>query len=210
MSASPLVDASWYVARGTGVVDLVLLTVVMGLGITTRSGRTLPGLPRFAVTAVHRSGSLLALALLTIHVTTLLVDPYAQLRLLDLIVPFGGRQRPLWLGLGTLAFDVLLGLAVTSQLRQRIGRRTWRAVHWSAYALWPLALAHGLGNGTDNGRLWLQLTAGACAVAMVAALAWRLAPTFDVRRRARPQRLAMAPPPRRVPDEARARPRAGV
>ena len=49
-------DALWYVGRGTGVVSLVLLTVVMVLGIGSRSGRPAFGLPRFGVVALHRVG----------------------------------------------------------------------------------------------------------------------------------------------------------
>ena len=170
--------AAWYLARGTGVVTLVLLTVVVALGIATRSGRPLPGLPRFAVAAVHRSASLLALVLLGLHVGTLLVDPYAQLKLVDVVVPFVGTYRPLWLGLGTLALDLLVALVVTSLMRHRIGRRTWRGLHWLAYACWPVALMHGLGTGTDSGALWLRGIAAACAAAVLAALAWRTSERF--------------------------------
>ena len=84
-TSSGFTDAFWYLARGTGVMCLVLLTVVVALGIATRSGRPLPGLPRFAVAAVHRSASLLAVTLLALHVGTLLLDPYAQLKLLNVV-----------------------------------------------------------------------------------------------------------------------------
>ncbi len=189
----PYVDAAWYVARGTGVVDLVLLTVVVALGVTTRSGRTLPGLPRYALATVHRTSSLLALVLLAIHVGMLLLDPYAQLRLVDVVLPFLGARKPIWLGFGTLACDVLLALILTSVARRRVGRRTWRVVHWSAYALFPLALAHGLGNGTDAGTPWVLGIAVGCTLAVLAAVAWRLAPDFD----ARPRRRSPAPAPAR-------------
>jgi hypothetical protein len=28
-------------------------------------------------------------------------------------------------------------------MRERIGVRLWRAIHWTAYASWPLAVVHG-------------------------------------------------------------------
>jgi sulfoxide reductase heme-binding subunit YedZ len=176
-----MTDAAWYLARGTGVVSLILLTVVVALGIAARSGRPAGGLPRFAVTAVHRNASLLAVALLSIHVGALLVDPYAQLRLVDIGLPFVGAYRPVWQGLGTLALDLVAALVVTSLLRHRLGLRAWRAVHWLAYAAWPAALLHGLGNGTDAGRLWLRAIAAGCAVAVAAAVAWRCSTTFTER-----------------------------
>jgi sulfoxide reductase heme-binding subunit YedZ len=168
-------EALWYLGRGTGTVSLVLLTVVVVLGVGSRSGRPAFGLPRFAVTAVHRNASLLAVGLLAVHVTTLLLDPYAQLRLVDVVLPFGGAYRPLWLGLGTLAADLILVLVATSLLRHRLGLRTWRAVHWTAYAAWPLAVLHALGNGSDTGSWWLRATAVACVAAALAAVVWRSA-----------------------------------
>jgi sulfoxide reductase heme-binding subunit YedZ len=187
-------NALWYLSRGTGVVCLVLFSVVVALGIATRSGRELPGLPRFAVTAVHRNASLLALVLLVIHIGGLLFDPYAQLRLLDVVIPFTGAYRPLWLGLGTLAFDLVIALIVTSLLRHRIGRRAFKVVHWSAYAMWPLAALHGLGNGTDSGRLWLRLVLVACTALVLAAVIWRLTPAFAEYTKRRTRVPTVAPP----------------
>jgi sulfoxide reductase heme-binding subunit YedZ len=168
-------SALWYLGRGTGVVSLLLLTVTVVLGITSRSGRPLFGLPRFAVAAVHRNASLVAVSLLAVHVLTLLADPYAQLRLVNLVLPFASRP---WLGLGTLGFDLILALVVTSLLRQRIGARVWRSVHWLGYAAWPVALLHGLGTGTDASQLWLQVLAAGCVAAVLAAAGWRLSERF--------------------------------
>ena len=173
-----MTDALWYFARGSGLVTLVLLTVVVALGIGARSGRTAFGLPRFAVNLLHRNAALLALVMLTGHLVSLLFDPYAQLRLFDLVLPFVGQYRPLWQGLGTLAFDLILAIVATSLLRRRIGARVWRVVHWLAYLCWPVALLHGLGTGTDNGTWWLWTVAMSCVVAVVAAVGWRLSPSF--------------------------------
>ena len=171
-------ETIWFVGRGTGVVTLVLFSLVVALGIVTRSGRPLFGLPRFAVTAVHRSTSLLALVFLTIHVTTMLIDPYAPVRLVDLVVPFVNSYRPVWLGLGTVAAELLVALIVTSLLRQRIGVRVWRVLHRGAYAAWPVAVAHGVGTGTDNTQWWLWLIAGACVALVAGCLIWRLSDSF--------------------------------
>jgi sulfoxide reductase heme-binding subunit YedZ len=173
-----MTDALWYFARGTGLVALVLLTVVVALGIGARSGRTAFGLPKFAVSMLHRNAALMAVILLAAHVLSLLFDPYAQLRLFDIVIPFAGNYRPFWQGLGTLAFDLVLALIATSLLRHRIGARTWRIVHWLAYLCWPIALLHGLETGTDGGTWWLRTFAGLCAATVAAALAWRLSPSF--------------------------------
>jgi sulfoxide reductase heme-binding subunit YedZ len=189
-----MTDALWYLSRGTGVVCLVLFSVAVALGIATRSGRALPGLPRFAVTAVHRNASMLALVLLVIHIGGLLFDPYAQLELVDVVIPFAGAYRPLWLGFGTLAFDLVIALIVTSLLRHRIGRRGFKVVHWSAYAMWPLAALHGLGNGTDSGSGWLRLILAACTALVLAAVVWRVTPAFAEYTRRRTRVPTVAPP----------------
>jgi sulfoxide reductase heme-binding subunit YedZ len=173
-----MTNALWYLGRGSGLVSLVLLTIVVGLGVTSRSGRPAFGLPRFAVAAVHRNASLLAVTLLAVHVLTLLFDPYAQLKLVDLVLPFDGAYRPFWLGLGTFGFDLIIALVLTSLLRQRLGVKAWRAIHWLAYAAWPVALLHGLGTGTDAGQTWLRVTAACCAAVVLAAVGWRLSGEF--------------------------------
>jgi hypothetical protein len=87
------------------------------------------------------------------------------------VIPFVSSYRPLWLGLGALSFDILLALVVTSLLRRRFGYRSWRAVHWLAYASWPVAVLHGLGTGSDTKIWWmLALTAGCVAAVLVAVL----------------------------------------
>lgn len=168
----------WYTARGSGVVALVLLTIVVALGIASRSGRPAFGLPRFAVQLVHRNASLLAVVLIALHVTTLTLDKYAKVNVSDLLVPFIGSYRPFWQGLGTLALLLIAALVATGLLRNRMPERVWRAVHWLAYACWPVAFAHGLGTGTDTGTLWLRLIAAVCAFTVAAAVSWRLAPHF--------------------------------
>ncbi len=170
--------ALWYTARGTGVITLVMLTIVVALGIGSRSGRELFGLPRFAVAAVHRNAALLSVVLLAIHLTTLLLDGEAGVSVVDLVVPFVGSYRPFWQGLGTVALELIVALVVTSLLRGRMPEKVWRALHWAAYVCWPVAFAHGLGTGTDTGTLWLRGIAAICAATVVAAVGWRLAPGF--------------------------------
>lgn len=80
---------------------------------------------------------------------SLFFDSYAQLRLVDLVIPFLGAAKPLWLGLGTVAVDLLAVITVVSLLRHRVGPRVFKAVHFGTYLLWPIALVHAIGTGTD-------------------------------------------------------------
>ena len=120
--------ALWYTSRATGVVSLIMLTGVVVLGVAVRKHGRLPGLPRFAVVGLHRSISLLSVAFLAIHIVSAIADSYVNIRLTDAIIPFAASYEPLWLGLGTVAFDLILALIITSLLRARIGHRAWRWV----------------------------------------------------------------------------------
>ena len=168
----------WYTGRGTGLIALVLLTVVLVLGVVGRSGRPALGLTRFALADVHRNASLMALGLVLIHLTVLWMDPYARLRIFDLLIPFDAAYRPFWVGLGTIAMELLVVTVVTSLLRRRIGARTWKLLHWASYGLWPIAWLHGWFTGTDAGKWWFRLIAITCLLAGVAAVAWRCTPQF--------------------------------
>jgi sulfoxide reductase heme-binding subunit YedZ len=165
----------WYATRGAGAMTLVLLTVSVVLGIGEVRRWQPVGAPRFAVAALHRTTSLLALALLAVHVVTTLLDPFPRIGLLSVAVPFATDYRPLWMALGTLASDVLVALVVTSLVRRRLGYRAWRGLHWLAYACWPVAVLHGLGTGSDTRSTWMLALTLACVGAVVVAVANRLA-----------------------------------
>ena len=188
-------SALWYAGRGFGVSALCLFSLVMILGILTRAGRAVPGLTRFAVAAIHRTTSLTGLLFVTLHILTLTLDPYAQLRLIDWVVPFVGAYRPLWQGLGTVAIDLVLLVVISSLLRQHIGLRTWRVLHAAAYLCWPVAILHAFGNGTDGHSQWMLIVLAVCVGSVGAAVLWRLfgsdfAPEEQARSVAPPSDLA--------------------
>lgn len=164
----------WYLTRGTGTVALLLLTAVLVLGIMARGGRPLPASPRFVTPALHRNLALLTVSVLAVHIITAVADPYAPIRLADAVLPFRSAYRPIWVGLGALAFDLLIALIITSLLRARIGQRIWRTVHWAAYGSWPVAVAHGLGTGTDVKQSWLLALTVLCAMTVLGAVLWRI------------------------------------
>jgi methionine sulfoxide reductase heme-binding subunit len=165
----------WYLTRGTGVVTLLLLTAVVVLGVTGATRWQTTRLPRFVVAGMHRNLSLIAVVFLAAHVITTIGDGFAPIGLKDAVIPFASPYRPIWLGLGTVAVDLLLAVMLTSMLRGRLGLRTWRAVHWLAYASFPVALVHSLGTGTDARVGWMQLLAAVCTGAVAVAVLWRIA-----------------------------------
>lgn len=184
-------SAYWYLTRSTGVVSLLLLTATVILGVVDVRRWSTPRWPRFVVDSLHRNVSMLVLVFLGLHILTATLDSFAPIPLLDAVVPFIGTYRPLWLGLGAVAFDLLLAIAITSVVRQRLGHRAWRITHWLAYACWPIALLHGLGTGSDVKSIWsLALTAG-CILAVGIAVCWRALPGWPERWQVRGSALAL-------------------
>ena len=167
--------AFWYASRATGIVALLLLTAVLVLGILVNRQGRLPGLPRFAVTSLHRNISLLTVAFVAIHVVTAVLDTYVSIPVSAGVIPFASGYERLWLGLGAISFDLMLAMIITSLLRGRLNRTLWRAVHLLAYVSWPVALAHSIGSSRDLQHGWMLDLGIACALIVGIAIIWRLA-----------------------------------
>jgi sulfoxide reductase heme-binding subunit YedZ len=165
----------WYASRATGVVALLLLTAVLLLGlVVTRQGK-LPGLPKFAVTGLHRNLSLLSVVFVALHVLTAVTDGYVNLPLLSAFIPFTSPYERFQVALGTVSLDLFLAIIMTSLVRHRLNRGTWRAVHLLSYLSWPVAWLHCLIAATDMQSGWMLLLAVADILLVVAAVGWRVA-----------------------------------
>ena len=169
--SSPVI---WYLSRASGIITLLLFTMVMALGImtATRVGGT--QMPRFAVAELHRRLSLLAAVFLGFHVVTNVIDTYVNISPLAAIIPGASAYKTLWVAFGTVALDLIAAVIVTSLLRQRISHDVWRAVHWLSYLAWPIALIHTIMVGTDVKYLWMDGVVALCVLAVLAAGAWRI------------------------------------
>jgi sulfoxide reductase heme-binding subunit YedZ len=172
MTDGPLL---WYLNRSTGLVLLVLLTLTVVLGVLALGGHGRGrGLPRFVTQALHRNLALLSVVLLGAHVSTAVVDTYVDIRWWQAVVPVGASYMPLWLGLGAVSLDLIALVVVTTWLRARIGLRGWHAVHLLSWAAWAVAVAHGIGIGTDvrdGSRLGVATTLACVAAVLLAGVA---------------------------------------
>jgi predicted ferric reductase len=171
----------WYATRGAGMASLVLFTAVACLGMLTAGRWQRPGWPRFLTAELHANLALLSVAFLAIHVVIAALDPYTSLGVSSALVPFSSPYRQFWLGLGGVSMYLVGAAIVTSLLRERVGRRAWRAVHWLSYASWPVAVLHSIGTGTDGGSMWGLLIVGGCVAAVGTCLALRVAATRATR-----------------------------
>lgn len=167
----------WYATRAAGLVTLLMLTASVLLGVMTAGRFASERWPKFLTTGLHRNVSLLVLVFLALHVGTTLIDTYVSIPVTAAFVPFVSSYKAFWLGLGAVAVDLLAALIATSLIRNRLGLRAWRRVHWLAYACWPAGLAHGVGMGTDRDTIWVFALTISCAAAVAAAATWRLVST---------------------------------
>ena len=180
LAAATNSKALWYLTRATGLVSLLLLTGSVVLGIIGVQRWKSRRWPRFLTGGLHKNVSLLAVAFLAVHIVTAVSDSFVTITWVNAFVPFTGTYRPVWLGLGAVASDLLIALVITSIARERIGYRVWRAVHWAAYACWPVALVHGLGTGTDARQPWALAAFLGSLAAVSGATWWRLSTTDRV------------------------------
>ena len=132
-----------------GVLALVGLTgsVLLGLVATDRIVMT-PG-HRVMAQAVHRAFSFGTLAFLIIHIVTEILAQRSHV--IDAVVPFLSPYRTFYIGLGTIASDLIILIVVTSILRKRFTAHgkawRWRAIHYTSYAAFVLGVLHGLLGG---------------------------------------------------------------
>ena len=164
----------WYATRAAGLVTMMLLTCSVLLGVLTAGRFAGDRWPRFVTVGLHRNLSLMVLVFLAVHVVTIVIDTFTSIPLAAAFIPFATTYKTGWLALGAIALDLLVVLTATSLIRNRLGYRTWRWVHWLAYLCWPVALAHGLGMGTDRRTLWVVELTVACIAIVAGAAFWRV------------------------------------
>jgi sulfoxide reductase heme-binding subunit YedZ len=172
LTSSPI---DWYAARAGGVAAYVLLTLNVSIGLLMTGKKTMKHWPRFALEDVHRFTGILTGTFVVLHIATVAIDSYLPFSLVSLAVPFISSYRPIWIGLGIVAAELLLALAITNHYRNtKLSYRSWRRWHYVNFAVWTAATFHSIGSGTDRSTTWL-LAIDAVAVATVCGLTtWRI------------------------------------
>ena len=172
----------WYTTRATGLVTLILFTgvVVLGSLVANRVGGAAVG--RFELSELHRSLSMVAVIFLVIHIATTVVDSFVSTGLISVLVPLTSAYKRLPVGLGAVAFDLILAVWISSLAKARLKNETWRFIHWFSWLGWAIAVVHAFLTGTD------ARTGVGLALVIVSALAGALAGLW--RFFARPARAA--------------------
>jgi Spy/CpxP family protein refolding chaperone len=129
---------------------------------------------------IHNVTAYVALAAALVHPAVLLLATRVRFRVVDLVYPVGGPKQP-WINTtGALALYLLVFVVVTSYFRWQIGRRWWKRLHYTTYALFPLYAVHSLLTDPtlrdapidylDGEKVYVEL----CVLAVAAAAVWRV------------------------------------
>jgi predicted ferric reductase len=163
----------WYFARASGFVSLLLLTAAVAVGVALSLRVRHPSWPTFLTEGFHRYLSTVLLVFIGVHVLTLWLDPFAKFTVSDVLIPFAATYRTFWMGLGICAAELTLALALSIHVRSLIGYRAWKLLHRGTYAIYPLALVHGIGTGADTHNWWALATYAVTGAIVGGLVAWR-------------------------------------
>jgi predicted ferric reductase len=155
--AADSVQIWWYVTRASGIIAYLLLWVSTMLGLAVTSKYLDGMLERLFTYDFHEFISLLSIAFTLVHVLVLTLDHYLPYSIVQILVPFISPYRPFWVGVGVIAFYVILLVTITFYLRNRIGRRAFRIIHVFSLLGYLGVTLHGFYAGTDTALPSMQI-----------------------------------------------------
>ena len=148
----------WITSRAAGGAAMLLASTSVLVGLMMSSSRRSPN--RRDLRVLHEALSLATLAMVGLHGVSLLGDAYLNPGVTGLLIPFLGKYRPLWTGLGIIAGYGLAALGFSYYLRDRIGAPRWKRLHRLTAVFWLLAIAHTIGAGSDSAEPWFLILNG--------------------------------------------------
>ncbi len=140
----------WYLTRAAGLMGyfLIWLSTAWGLVVSSKI------LDRFVERAFtydfHEFLSWLGLAFIGVHVIVLMADKYLPYSVWQVLIPFLSPYRPLWVGIGVIAFYLSLLVTITFYIKAKIGAGAFRKIHYLSLVAYAGATFHGLYAGTDS------------------------------------------------------------
>jgi hypothetical protein len=141
---------AWYLTRSTGTVAYLVLSGSTLWGLVLSSKIVQDAVPAALTLVLHNVLAWLGVALAGFHACMLLFDGYYVYRLSDVLLPFVGPYRPLWVGLGSVGLYLMLLTSASFRWRKWLGPKRWRALHSLTFVAYALVTVHGLSAGTDS------------------------------------------------------------
>ncbi|MCB5182663.1 hypothetical protein, partial [Streptomyces antimicrobicus] len=159
---------------GAGVLSLVSLTATVLWGLVATDRVVLDSGHRLLAQGVHRGLAVAGLGFLGLHVWVKVAQ--GRTAAAAVVLPFADADRPVLIGLGTLAGYLFLSVAVSGAVRSAFAtpRRSplWRALHMGAYPAWGASLVHGLKAGR-SADAWVTVAYAVCLAGVALVLAHR-------------------------------------
>lgn len=173
---------SWFIVRAAGLTAFLLLAASMVWGVFLSSHIVKDWVPGPASMLLHATTSWLAVALSLAHMGLLLFDSYYTYTLSNLLVPFTGPYRPVAVGIGIIAFWLILAVTISFSMRKLIGRRAWLWLHYTSYVAFGMVAVHALMAGTDATRPAMITILAGFSVLVGAMLIMRIRQSLAARR----------------------------
>ncbi len=140
----------WYLTRAAGLMGYFLIWLSTAWGLVVSSKILDRIMDRGFTYDFHEYLSWLGLAFIGTHVIVLMADNYLPYTVWQVLIPFLSPYRPLWVGIGVIAFYLSLLVTVTFYLKKRIGAELFRKIHYLSLVAYAGATLHGFYAGTDS------------------------------------------------------------
>jgi DMSO/TMAO reductase YedYZ heme-binding membrane subunit len=145
----------WYATRITALLSYLALSAstIYGLLLSTKLLDRVAHRP--ISFTLHQDLAGIGVALALVHAAVLMIDRSVPYTAFEVVVPFAGPYRPLWVGIGQMAMGLTLLVLLSFYVRKRIGTRSWRTVHYLSFVAFAGATIHGLMAGSDTSAGWV-------------------------------------------------------
>jgi DMSO/TMAO reductase YedYZ heme-binding membrane subunit len=142
----------WLISRAAALTAFFVLAASLITGQALRTAIFGPRLRNRELAGLHEFLTICWLPFVALHLIALTLDRVAQITPLDLVVPFRVPYASLAVGLGTIGFDLLVVVALSSYLRSRLRPVAWRWLHRTSYVVFATFVVHAVLAGSDVTR----------------------------------------------------------
>jgi len=144
----------WYATRLLGLLSYLVITGSVIYGLLLSTGILDAIAHRTVSFTLHQDLSAIGLGLALVHAAMLTLDHSVPFTVTQVLIPFSGPYRPVWVGVGQLALYLCIVIVASFSMRKRIGQKRWRTLHYVTFLIFVAATAHGLMAGTDTAAPW--------------------------------------------------------
>jgi methionine sulfoxide reductase heme-binding subunit len=160
----------WQIIRSLGIVSYIFLTAGICLGMVY-SFPIWSGKRKAALYKLHTFSTITGTGLGLLHGVITVIDQYTPFTWSEVLIPFTASHAPFLNGIGTLSGYGLLFIILTSDLRNKIKKKVWLAIHMTSYPIFIMAFIHGYFLGTDSniiGIRWIYFISIALVISLTA------------------------------------------